>query len=60
MGVLGIPRQGQGRKRISLMPDQQSQRALGQRLLWFAAHWLGGVGKVTALSLGLRLWPAPK
>jgi hypothetical protein len=46
------------------MPDQQSprqsQRPLAQRLLWFAALWLGGVGTVTALSLGLRLWLAPR
>jgi hypothetical protein len=61
---LGIPRQGQGRQRVSLMPDRQnprqSQRPLTQRLLWFAALWLGGVGTVTVLSLGLRLWLAPK
>jgi hypothetical protein len=45
------------------MPDEQnpaqSQRPLGQRLLWFAALWLGGVGAVAMLSLGLRLWLAP-
>jgi hypothetical protein len=39
---------------------QQSQRPLAQRLLWFAALWLGGVGTVAVLSLGLRLWLAPK
>jgi hypothetical protein len=46
------------------MPDQQNppqtQRPLAQRLLWFAALWLGGVGTVAALSLGLRLWLAPR
>jgi hypothetical protein len=46
------------------MPDQQSarqsQRPLGQRLLWFAALWLGGVGAVAIVSFGLRLWIAPK
>jgi hypothetical protein len=46
------------------MADQQTprpgQRPLGQRLLWFAALWLGGVGTVALLSFGLRLWLAPK
>jgi hypothetical protein len=46
------------------MPDEQnpeqSRRPLGQRLLWFAALWLLGVGTVAVLSLGLRLWLAPK
>jgi hypothetical protein len=37
----------------------QGQRPLGKRLLWFAALWLGGVGTVAVLSLGLRLWLAP-
>ena len=35
-------------------------RPLAQRLLWFAALWLGGVGTVTLISYGLRLWIAPK
>ena len=35
-------------------------RPLTQRLLWFAALWLGGVGTVTLVSYGLRLWIAPK
>ncbi|HWX83047.1 MAG TPA: DUF2474 domain-containing protein [Xanthobacteraceae bacterium] len=39
---------------------EQDPRPLGQRLLWFAALWLGGVGAVAVLSLGLRLWLAPK
>jgi hypothetical protein len=38
----------------------QNQRPLGQRLLWFVALWLLGVGTVAVLSLGLRLWLAPK
>jgi len=46
------------------MPDQQnpgqSQRPLTHRLLWFAALWLAGVAAVTVLSLGLRLWLAPR
>ena len=42
--------------------DQESSqpRPLTQRLLWFAALWLGGVGTVTLISYGLRLWIAPK
>ena len=35
-------------------------RPLAQRLLWFAALWLGGVGTVALISYGLRLWIAPK
>ncbi|MEH2504605.1 hypothetical protein V1290_003416 [Bradyrhizobium sp. AZCC 1578] len=31
-----------------------------QRLLWFAALWLGGVGTVVLFSFLLRLWIAPK
>jgi hypothetical protein len=45
-------------------PNQESgvptARPLAQRLLWFAALWLGGVGTVTLISYGLRLWIAPK
>jgi hypothetical protein len=33
---------------------------LSQRLLWFAALWLGGVGSVALLSFALRLWLSPK
>ncbi len=42
------------------MPGQQNPRPLRQRLLWFAALWLGGVGTVAIVSFGLRLWLAPK
>jgi len=28
--------------------------------LWFAALWLGGVGTVSIVAFGLRLWIAPK
>jgi hypothetical protein len=42
------------------MPLDQSPRPLAQRLLWFALLWLGGVGTVSLISLGLRLWIAPK
>jgi hypothetical protein len=36
------------------------ERPLAQRLLWFVALWLGGVGTVALISYGLRLWIAPK
>ena len=42
------------------MPPEQNLRPLSQRLLWFAALWLGGVGTVGIVSYGLRLWIAPK
>ena len=60
MGLLGIPRQGTVRERLSLMPPKQNPRPLAQRLLWFAALWLGGVGTVAVVAYGLRLWLAPK
>ena len=59
VGLLGIPRQGQTRERLSLMPPGQ-KAPLARRLLWFAALWLGGVGAVAIVSFGLRLWIAPK
>jgi hypothetical protein len=43
-----------------LTPKETKPRPLAQRLLWFAALWLGGVGTVILLSYGLRLWIAPK
>jgi hypothetical protein len=42
------------------MPDEQKPRLLNQRLLWFAALWLGGVSTVAVIAFGLRLWLAPK
>ena len=42
------------------MDREQNQRPLAQRLLWFAALWLAGIGAVTLVSYGLRLWIAPK
>lgn len=42
------------------MPHKTEARPLGRRLLWFAILWLGGVGTVTVISFGLRLWLAPK
>jgi hypothetical protein len=42
------------------MPDEQKPRPISQRLLWFAALWLGGVSTVGVIAFGLRLWLAPK
>ena len=42
------------------MAPEQNQRPLAQRLLWFVALWLGGVGTVAIVAYGLRLWIAPK
>jgi len=42
------------------MQIKPPQRPLGQRLLWFAALWLAGVGTVALISFVLRLWIAPK
>jgi hypothetical protein len=42
------------------MSKQPDLPPLRYRLLWFAALWLGGVGAVTLVSYGLRLWIAPK
>ena len=43
-----------------MTPPEPNPRPLARRLLWFVALWLGGVGAVTILSYGLRLWIAPK
>jgi len=42
------------------MPGQQKLRPMAQRLVWFAALWLGGVGTVAIVAYGLRLWLAAK
>jgi hypothetical protein len=42
------------------MPEKQRPRPLAQRLMWFIVLWLTGVGAVTVVSYGLRLWLAPK
>jgi hypothetical protein len=42
------------------MPNEQNPRPLAQRLLWFAALWLGGVGAVAIVAVGLRLWLMPR
>jgi hypothetical protein len=43
------------------MNQQSSEppRPFGQRLLWFAALWLLGLGTVSAIAYILRLWIAP-
>ena len=39
------------------MPSpQEKPRPLAQRLLWFVALWAGGVGAVTIVGYGIRLW----
>ncbi|MEH2575823.1 hypothetical protein V1272_005158 [Bradyrhizobium sp. AZCC 1708] len=43
-----------------MKPNEPARRPLMQRLLWFAALWLGGVGTVVLISFLLRLWIAPK
>ena len=51
---------GSRQENASNQESEPTQRPLGQRLLWFAALWLGGVGTVALVSWGLRLWIAPK
>jgi hypothetical protein len=43
-----------------LTTPAQKPAPLVQRLLWFAALWLGGVGTVAIVAYGLRLWIAPR
>jgi len=38
---------------------EKKQTPLLQRLSWFAALWLAGVGTVAIVAYGLRLWIAP-
>jgi hypothetical protein len=42
------------------MSAEQNRRPLARRLVWFVALWLGGVGTLTIVAFGLRLWIAPK
>jgi hypothetical protein len=42
------------------MPAEQKSPPLTQRLMWFVALWLGGVGSVAIVAYGLRLWIAAK
>ena len=39
--------------------NPQQPRPLSQKLLWFAALWLLGVGTVGTIAYVLRLWIAP-
>ncbi|WP_375412180.1 DUF2474 domain-containing protein [uncultured Bradyrhizobium sp.] len=39
---------------------QRKPAPLMRRLLWFGALWLGGVGTLTIVAYGLKLWIAPK
>lgn len=41
------------------MAREESPRSLVQKLLWFVALWLLGVGTVAIVAYGLRLWIAP-
>jgi hypothetical protein len=38
------------------MTVEQPATPLAQRLLWFAALWLAGVGSVALVAFILRLW----
>jgi hypothetical protein len=38
------------------MTAQQPTTSLAQRLVWFAALWLAGVGSVVIVAFILRLW----
>ena len=42
-----------------MVTPHETDRPLGQRLLWFAALWLLGTGTVAAFAYLLRLWIAP-
>jgi hypothetical protein len=42
------------------MPPDLNARQLAQRLLWFAALWLGGVGAVALIALALQFWITPR
>jgi hypothetical protein len=42
------------------MPPDRNPRPLAQRLLWFFALWLGGVGAVASIALALQFWIAPR
>jgi hypothetical protein len=44
-----------------MIPHQQQHlRPLIQKLIWFAALWLLGVGAVGLIAFILRLWIAPR
>ncbi|MES2751348.1 MAG: DUF2474 domain-containing protein [Pseudomonadota bacterium] len=39
--------------------NDEPPRPLGQRLAWFVALWLLGLGTVSVVAYVLRLWIAP-
>lgn len=41
------------------MPGDARARLWLTRIAWFVALWLAGLGAVSALAYGLRLWIAP-
>ena len=41
-------------------PSRGAPPSLARRLLWFVALWLAGVGSLSLVAFGLRLWLAPK
>jgi hypothetical protein len=43
-----------------LTSPEKKLAPLAQRLLWFVALWLGGVGTVAVVAYGIRLWIAAK
>jgi hypothetical protein len=42
------------------MPLDRNPRPLAQRLLWFVALWLGGVGAVALIALVLQFSITPR
>ena len=42
------------------MASEQPRRPLAERLIWFVALWLLGVGTVAIVAFILRLWLMPK
>ncbi|MGE3231405.1 MAG: DUF2474 domain-containing protein [Hyphomicrobium sp.] len=40
-------------------PPADPKRPLWRRLLWFALLWALGVGVVSAVAYGIRLWIMP-
>ena len=42
------------------MQIKPPERPLAQRLVWFVALWLAGVGAVALVSMVLKLWIGTK
>jgi hypothetical protein len=42
------------------MQIKPPERPLAQRLVWFVALWLAGIGAVALVSMALKLWIGPK